>query len=101
MTSDPERFPERPPLPVALREILHLLEAEDGDGWCWNAAGEQLPMPADDDGYDMVHENLEMPIRRIICKHEGHRMVQDQCGRREHDLCLICLEQREFIEAKP
>lgn len=36
----------------------------------------------------------------IICKHRGHDMEIDQCGREEHDYCVICGARRDALDAK-
>lgn len=29
-------------------------------------------------------------MNAIICRHRGHTMVPDQCGKPEHDYCVRC-----------
>jgi hypothetical protein len=43
-----------------------------------------------DDQMDWFEEHVELPVRALICEKEGHKVVDDQCGRPDHRYCLVC-----------
>jgi hypothetical protein len=42
------------------------------------------------DPFWTAYEFIEKNIAKVLCRIYGHRPERDQCGRPEHDFCLIC-----------
>lgn len=38
-----------------------------------------------------IIDPIIQPIKGLICKHIGHNVISDHCGRPEHDFCVTCL----------
>lgn len=45
-----------------------------------------------------AEEFLVGPIRKMICNHYGHNLVQDYCGIPKHDYCRSCMIRREALD---
>jgi hypothetical protein len=41
-----------------------------------------------------MDELVTQPALKALCEVLGHQVIQDQCGRPEHDYCYHCMEQR-------
>lgn len=41
---------------------------------------------------DWAEKYVCKPILKMICRHIGHDIESDQCGKPEHDFCVICQE---------
>ncbi len=99
--TDTERFPKVETLPPALVEIIQFLKADDW--WCVMNDDEtqfEVKRFPDEEWEDIATKEVVNPVLAIICKHRGHDMESDQCGRVEHDYCIVCGQRRDQMDKR-
>ena len=42
--------------------------------------------------------DFENKFAEVFCNSRGHELVPDQCGKPEHDFCVMCNQTRESLE---
>ena len=57
-----------------------------------------FPMDGTD---DTVLEEVEAAVLAILCRADGHKIVDDQCMIPEHRFCVYCNERETSLEATP
>ena len=52
----------------------------------------------DELGYEnLINDRFDAEFVELICKHEGHWLVPNHCGKPEHDYCSRCNTPRPLI----
>lgn len=56
----------------------------------------------DDEGFwDWYEDNIEKPVKMLLCERYGHEPVADQCNMPEHDHCAWCMGPMPFQAKRP